>query len=181
MSKEKRDKQEDKSGNKNETKGLEKKYEELEERYKRALADYQNLLKQTAREKEEFAKYAAERFLHDILPVYDNLKMAIEHHEEGSSWLEGVKYVVKQFKTVLEGMGVSEVKAENEKFSHETMEAIESQDTKDKKQDGVVARVLRPGYILHDKVIIPAKVVVYRYKDANNKESASEDKKKKDK
>ncbi len=178
---EKKDQQVDKSKQKKEIKDWKKKCEELEECYKRALADYQNLLKQTAREKEEFVKYAAERFLHDILPVYDNLKMAVEHHKEGGSWLEGVKYVVKQFKTVLEGMGVSEVKAENERFSHETMEAIESQDTKDKEQDGIVVRVLRPGYILHDKVIIPAKVVVYRYKDVNDKENAPENKKKKDK
>ncbi len=180
MSKEKRNKQEDKLEDKNETKDWKKRYKELEERYRRALADYQNLFKQTAREKEEFAKYAAEKFLHDILPVYDNLKMAINYHEEGSGWLEGVKYVVKQFRAVLEGMGISEIKAENERFSHENMEAIEIKDTDDKKQDGIVARVLRSGYILHDKVIIPAKVVVYRYKDTNNKDNKSENKKKKD-
>ncbi|MDP2736642.1 MAG: nucleotide exchange factor GrpE, partial [bacterium] len=47
--------------------------------YKRALADYQNLLKQTAKEKMEFAVYANENMLREILPVYDNLKMAMEH------------------------------------------------------------------------------------------------------
>lgn len=52
---------------------------EWEDKYKRALADYQNLLKQTAKEKMEFAVYANERMLKEILPVYDHLKMAMEH------------------------------------------------------------------------------------------------------
>ncbi len=51
----------------------------LEEKYKRALADYQNLVKQTAKEKMEFAKYANELLLTEMLPVYDHLKIALRH------------------------------------------------------------------------------------------------------
>src|SRR3989338_9101301 len=72
----------------------------LEEKYKRALADYQNLLKQTAKEKMEFSMFANEIMLKEILPVYDHLKMAIEHHngESAEEWITGVKHVVKQMK-----------------------------------------------------------------------------------
>lgn len=133
----------------------EKKYKELEDKYKRALADYQNLTKQTAKEKQEFAKYANERFLCEILPVYDNLKMAIEHSDENNhdKWLEGVKYVIKQFKTVLESAGVEEIKTVGEKFDHNTMEAVEG-------KGETVKQEARPGYKLHGKVIAPAKVIL---------------------
>ncbi len=154
-----------KKDKKSEIKELKKQCEEWENKYKRALADYQNLLKQTAREKEEFAKYAAEQFLYNILPVYDNLKMAIKHNSESDSWLEGVKYVVRQFRSVLEEIGVTEIKTKGEKFSHKTMEAVESKETHSKKKDGLVANVLKSGYTLHGKVIVPAKVVVYKFTD----------------
>ena len=111
----------------------------LEDKYKRALADYQNLLKQTAKEKMEFAVYANERMLREILPVYDNLKMALEHHtrlndavgQDGEStddWLKGVAHVVKQFKDVLNKIGVEEIKVKDKKFDHNLMDAVKSEE-----------------------------------------------------
>lgn len=137
----------------------------FEQKYKRALADYQNLLKRTAQEKEEFAKYANEQLLYEMIPVYDNLKMAINHSngDNNDNWLDGVKYVVKQFQDVLSGLGVEEVKTIGEKFDHNTMEAVENEPIKDKKKDGVVSKELKAGYWLKGKVIIPAKVVVYKF------------------
>lgn len=129
-------------------------YKELEDKYKRALADYQNLLKQTAKEKQEFVRYANEQFLCEILPVYDNLKMALKHSDKkNDKWVEGVNYVVKQFKTVLEGAGIEEIKTIGEKFDHNTMEAVEGKGETVKKE-------ARPGYKLHGKVIAPAKVIL---------------------
>ncbi|MDP2736619.1 MAG: nucleotide exchange factor GrpE, partial [bacterium] len=142
--------------------------------YKRALADYQNLLKQTAKEKMEFAVYANENMLREILPVYDNLKMAMEHHngESSDDWLKGVEHVVKQFKDVLEKIGVEEIlvpteasgKAKDKKFDHNLMDAIQSEETEDKKLDGQVAKQVKAGYKLNGKVIEPAKVIVYKMK-----------------
>ena len=144
---------------------LEKCHDDINGKYKRALADYQNLLKRTAQEKEEFAKYANEQLLYEMIPVYDNLKMAINHSngENNDSWLDGVKYVVKQFQDVLSGLGVEEVKTVGEKFDHNTMEAVENEETDNKKNDGLVAKELKAGYWLKGKVIIPAKVVVYKF------------------
>jgi len=132
------------------------KYNELAHRYKRALADYQNLLKRTAGEKMEFAKYANEQLLHEILPVYDNLKMSLKFSDkeaDENGWLKGVKYVVKQFRDVLEKLGVEEIKTKNEKFNPEIMEALEGKGKKVKKE-------VKAGYKLNGKVIVPAKVIV---------------------
>ncbi|MCK5211476.1 nucleotide exchange factor GrpE [Candidatus Parcubacteria bacterium] len=131
-------------------------YEELEGKYMRALADYQNLLKRTTEEKQEFAKYANEGCVREILPVYDNLRISLEHIDveaKGNGWAEGIKYVVKQFAEILKNMGVEEIKAKGKKFDHNTMEAIEGEGEK-------VKEVVRPGYKLKDKVIIPAKVIL---------------------
>jgi len=148
--------------------------QDCENLYKRALADYQNLLKQTAKEKMEFAVYANEQMLKEILPVYDHLKMAIEHHngESTDDWLTGVKHVVKQFKDVLNKIGVEEIlvpteasgKVKDKKFDHNLMDAVSSEETDDESLDGLVAREVKAGYKLNGKVIEPAKVVVYKLK-----------------
>ena len=130
--------------------------ESFEDKYKRALADYQNLAKQTMQEKIEFVKFANEQFLHEILPVYDNLKLALKHANQtpnNANIKEGVKHVVKQFKGVLKDVGVEEIKTVGEKFDPRLMEAIDGKGDKVKKE-------VRPGYKLNGKVIIPAKVVV---------------------
>jgi len=138
----------------------------FEDKYLRALADYQNLLKQTAKEKMEFAVYANEQLLKEILPVYDHLKLAMEHHngESSDEWLAGVKHVVKQFKDVLEKIGVEEIKVKDKKFDHNLMDAIKSEETKDENLDGQVAKEVKAGYKLNGKIIEPAKVVVYKLK-----------------
>jgi len=138
---------------------LEKKkngHESWENRYWRALADYQNLLKQTAREKSEFAKYALTDFLHNVLPVYDHLKMALSGlrpEDDKSPWVEGVKHVLKQFRQVLAEHGIEEISTVGEKFDHETMEAIQG-------EGETVAQEVMPGYRLNGKVIRHAKVIV---------------------
>lgn len=127
-----------------------------EHRCKRALADYQNLLKQGAKDKEEFVKYAVGDLLQDLLPVYDHLKMSLSGLPEGereSAWVKGVEYVLKQFKDVLSARGVEEIKTVGEKFNHHQMEALEG--------DGdTVDREVMPGYTLNGRVIRAAKVIV---------------------
>ncbi|MFA5886703.1 MAG: nucleotide exchange factor GrpE [Patescibacteria group bacterium] len=130
--------------------------EPWEHQYKRALADYQNLLKQTAKDRTEFIKYALSDFLYDILPVYDHLKMSLaglSEEESKNAWVEGVRHVLKQFKEVLNVRGVEEVKTMGEKFDHNTMEAIDG-------TGETVKQEIMPGYKLNGKVIRPAKVIV---------------------
>lgn len=138
----------------------------MEGKYLRALADYQNLLKQTAREKEEFAKFANEQILLAILPVFDNLKTSLAHIDEKvkNGWVDGIRYIIKQFKDVLENSGVEEIKTGDERFDHSAMEAVGREETDDEEKDGLVAREIAAGYKLNGKVIRAARVIVYECK-----------------
>ncbi len=140
----------------------EEKTDDFKIKYLRALADYQNLLKQTAREKEEFARYANESLIRDFIPVYDYLKLSLAHAPADDKWLEGVKHVLGQFKKVLAEAGVVEITAAGQPFDHALMEAIETEDTDEADKDNLVARELKTGYSLNGKVIIPARVSVYK-------------------
>jgi len=144
---------------------------DYEDKYKRALADYQNLLKRTAEEKSECARFANENLLMEILPVYDNLKLALKHAnglgDEGgkdNGIEKGIELVLRQFKSVLEVEGVKEIEIAGKKYDHAVMEAIGHKETDDKKLDGMVAEELKPGYTLNGRVIIPARVAVYEFK-----------------
>lgn len=139
--------------------------------YKRALADYQNLRKQTEAEKQEFVKYANENLLSEILPAYSHLNTALVHagnEKNGQNGLEeGLRHVVKQFEEVLSRFGVEMIRTKNEKFDHLTMEALDKKATSDKDMDGMVAEEMKPGFILNGKVIEPAKVAVWEYEKGN--------------
>ena len=128
----------------------------FENKYLRALADYQNLLKQNAKDREEFIKYALNDFLHNILPVYDHLKMSmngLSEEEARNPWAQGVSYVLKQFKEVLNQHGIEEIKTAGEKFDHQTMEAVDG-------SGETVKQEIMPGYKLNGKIIRHAKVIV---------------------
>jgi molecular chaperone GrpE len=147
-----------KIGKKKDKKVKEKKLsrEEYKDKYLRALADYQNLVKRSNDEKMEFVKYANKQLLYDILPVYDNLKVSLQHFDkeaENSGWVTGIKYVVKQFRDFLEGVGVEEIKTVGEKFDHNTMEVLKGKGEK-------VIKELKSGYKLKGKVVVAAKVEV---------------------
>lgn len=136
--------------------------ENFENKYLRALADYQNLSKQHLKDKQDFARYANEGLLRDFIPVYDYLKISIEHAEADNKWLEGIKHILSQFKKALEDNGVAEIIALGQPFDHNLMEAVDNEETEDETQDGLVAKELKSGYTLNGKVIIPARVVVYK-------------------
>jgi molecular chaperone GrpE len=138
--------------------------ESWEERYKRAIADYQNLLKETSKEKTNYYKYALEDFILEILPVYDNLRMSIKSlnkEQADNPWVEGIKYVIKQFEQILENHGVKQIEVLGKPFDHQTMEAIPDDNSKNSNDiEGICEKEIKPGYKLHNKVIIPAKVIV---------------------
>jgi molecular chaperone GrpE len=94
--------------------------------------------------------------LEEIIPVYDNLKLSIANLSEVETknpWVEGVKYVLQEFKRIMEERGVLEIKTIGEKFDPSTMEAISG-------QGEIVTKEARAGYKLNNKVIIPAKVIL---------------------
>lgn len=140
-----------KIGKKEKTKDADVK--ELEERWRRALADYENLERRSAREIEEKVRLANERLLKELLPILDNLEKAREHLKD-----DGLLMILRDFKQLLEREGVSEI-AVGEKFDPSICEAV---DVVKGEEDGKVAQVLQKGYRLGGKVIRTAKVKVVK-------------------
>ncbi|MFA6369940.1 MAG: nucleotide exchange factor GrpE, partial [Patescibacteria group bacterium] len=126
------------------------------DKYQRSLADYQNLIKQSAQEKTEFIKYANGRLLEELLPVYDHLKLSLLNLPETeikNAWVIGVQHVLKQFKDLLSTEGVDEIVTVNQPFDLNTMEAIEG-------EGDLVIKEVMPGYKLNGRLMRAAKVIV---------------------
>ena len=123
----------------------------LEAQWKRALADYQNLEKRTAVEKQQFVKLANLSLITQLLPVLDDLERADKHLND-----PGLTLIYKRLKEVLEGEGITEIEALNQPFDPNKMECVE----KGEGQDDMVNRVDTKGYKLGEIVIRPARVAV---------------------
>ena len=141
---------------------LEEENIELEGKYKRALADYQNLVKISAQDKVNIIKYSLEEFLLELIPIYNNLKSSINSLDEEQSknaWVEGVQYTIRQLDDLFSKHDLRKIETLGKSFDYNTMDALEG-------EGDLVVKEVVPGYILKDKVIAPAKVIVG--KDNNN-------------
>jgi molecular chaperone GrpE len=135
------------------------KLSELNEKYLRALADYQNLQKQTESWREEFVQYANSDLVTKILEVLDNLEKAQEHLQD-----EGLKLIIGKLHNILREQGVEELELSGKEYNPAEAEVIS---TKPGEENNRIAEVAQKGYRLKDKVIRPAKVVV----STNNQET----------
>lgn len=133
--------------------------------WKRALADYDNLKRETAKEKVEMVKFAQAMSAMNFIEVYDNYKKALAHKPNADDsksveqWFVGVEHIKKQFVETLKQLGIEEIKTVGEKFDpamHEAVgeEAVEGGD------DGEIVKEIEGGYKMGEKVIKAAKVVV---------------------
>lgn len=142
---------------------LQAKCDEYLNGWKRALADYENLKKQTTKDKEEFVKFAHLNFVVEILPVYNHLKMSLAHlpaELADNNWVKGVAQIKNQLAKVLADNGLEEIiPTVGEEFNPELHEAIENGDEK-KENNNKIVKVFNDGYKLHGRVIVPARVVV---------------------
>lgn len=143
-----------KSGSKQKSanmKQLQLQLDELETKWKRALADYQNLEKRIVKDQDSFVRFANAALIDKLLAVLDGLEQAVVHLQD-----QGLNLVFEQFKAVLAAEDVKEISALNQVFDPQTMDCVELVDgPKDK-----VVSVSQKGYWLKDKVIRPAKVKV---------------------
>ncbi|MDO3378319.1 nucleotide exchange factor GrpE [Geoalkalibacter halelectricus] len=131
--------------------------------YLRMAADLDNFRKRAQREREDLAKFANEKILREVLPVIDNLERAVEHarQEGGNSkgLVEGVEMTLSQFAKVLEKFGVAPLESVGKPFDparHEAMGQLESA----QHPANTVAQELQKGYVLHERLLRPALVMV---------------------
>lgn len=128
----------------------------------RAQAEIVNFRRRTDEERITLGKYANERLINKLLPVMEELNLALSHAEgvdANNPWLEGVKLIQRKLDNVLQSEGVTEIEALGTEFNpleHEALGTV----TTSKHPSGHVAEVVRAGYRLHERVIQPAQVMV---------------------
>jgi len=127
--------------------------------WQRVQADFVNYKRRNEQERQDFNSFANANLLRSILPILDDLERALgavpEAHVD-DDWVEGIRLVERKFKTVLEGQGVKPILALGMAFDPHFHEGLR----KDKGKEGVVVGELQKGYMLNDKLLRPARVVV---------------------
>lgn len=133
-------------------KQLEDQVKTLNENWKRALADYQNLTKRVEKERLEAIIYATGSLLSKILKIADDLGRAVTHHQD-QPWL---KLIHADLWKILKDEGITEIDAAGKSFDPQIMECVnQTVGPKD-----TVVKVVQTGYKLHDKILRPARVEV---------------------
>lgn len=162
-------------------KNLESKLQEAEEEAKdkhdrllRVSAEFENYKKRTSREMDEFRKFANESLVKDMLFVVDNLERAIHSAKEeksaNSSVIEGIDIIVKEIMKLFEKYGVMPIDAMNKLFDPAYHQAVAQEEMSDIPVNTVL-KELQKGYMIHDRLLRPAMVIVSvaKEKGKNNK------------
>lgn len=140
---------------------------DLTDRMLRAHAEMENMRKRAEREREETAKYAITKFARDVVNVADNFERAIQAVPAGAadqdpalkSLVEGVSMTEREFLNVLEKNGVKRINPKGEAFNphqHQAMMEMQNADV----PPGTILEVYQAGYVIEDRVLRPAMVVV---------------------
>lgn len=143
--------------------GLEAKYNEINDKYTRLYAEYDNFRKRTAREKVEWFKSAGEDVMLKVLPVLDDIERAIAHNKtvtDADSLKQGFELIYQKFKSILSSKGIEPMEAKGQPFNPDLHDAITSIPAQSEEQKGKVIEEIEKGYTLNGKVIRHAKVVV---------------------
>ena len=142
---------------------------------KRARADLINYQKRVEREKEALRKFALQEFLAELLPTIDDLQRAIaagRNHPDVAALLEGMEMLEAKLGKLLEQRGVEAIESVGRPFDPGYHEAVAQEET-DEHSDLTVLEELQKGYMIHDRVLRPARVRVSRRREAQSKEAAA--------
>ncbi len=138
---------------------LKEEYDDLNDHYKRILAEFDNFKKRSQKEKESLYTSVLSDVIEVILPVVDNLENALKAETKDEDYKQGIELVLKQFKDVLKSKGVEEIPAVGETFDpeiHDAVSMIQDENLGEK----VIAQEYRKGYKIGNKVIRHSMVVV---------------------
>lgn len=135
-----------------------------EERVLRAKAESENIIRRTERQVSEAHKYAVEKLLKELIPVLDSLEQSLStvqepNHDLVKSMRDGMALTLQMLRKALEKYGVKEINPLNETFNpafHEVMLAQENNEV----PANTITAVMQKGYLLHDRVVRPARVMI---------------------
>ncbi len=128
-------------------------------RWQRAQADFINYKRRVEQERQEFVQFANAELVKALLPVMDDLDRALEHIPPKfarNDWVQGVEAVARKFRNSLEARGVKPIEALGQPFDPNFHEALRQ----DRGEEGIVTEEYQKGYMLHDKLLRPSRVVV---------------------
>jgi molecular chaperone GrpE len=142
---------------------METKHKELNDSYLRLRAEFDNYRKRTLREKADLIKSGGEAALTALLPVIDDFERALENirnTEDLTAVIRGIELIYNKFVAYLQQQGVKPIETAGKPFDTAQFEAIATIPAPDESQKGTVLDCVQTGYVLYEKVIIHAKVVV---------------------
>lgn len=139
--------------------------QKFQDLYLRCAAETENMRRRFQKEREEQARYAAERLVKGLLPVLDNLELALNYVKddapaEVSSLAEGVRMTLKGFLDALADNGVKPVPAERGQLFDPNVHDALGQIPESELPPGSISQPVQRGYTLYDRLVRPAKVMV---------------------
>jgi molecular chaperone GrpE len=143
------------------------------DRFLRQVAEFENLKRRSAREREDLSRFANENIIKDLLPIVDNLERAVAHASGGGNGkpiVEGVEMVLKGLLDILAKHGVTQISAIGQPFDPSKHEAI-AQIVSDTHEPNAVVEELHKGYSLHDRLLRPALVSVAKMSKSQEKKN----------
>lgn len=145
-----------------EVRAVEEKLAEMQDRYLRLSAEFDNYRKRTLREKMDLTKYAEEDVLSKIIPFMDDFDRAMQHIDtaDGDAMRNGLNLIYSKFSDFLSQNGIKEMEALNSDFNVDLHDAVAKVPVEDESKKGKVVDVVLKGYYLKDRVLRHAKVVV---------------------
>jgi len=132
-------------------------------------ADFENYKKLKVKEKQDLLKFGNEVLIKDMLPVVDNLQMALDHSamtEDFKAIYEGVKITLSEFLKVFEKAGVTRIDAVGKRFDPNLHEALFQEENDEQEPDTVVSE-LQKGYMLNGRLLRPSRVSVSKKPDVD--------------
>jgi molecular chaperone GrpE len=141
----------------------EEKLAEMQDKYIRLSAEFDNYRKRTLREKMDLSKYAGEKLLLDIIPLMDDFERALNHLDTTTDCValkDGIEIIYGKFSDFLKQNGIKEIEALNSSFNVDLHDAVAKVPVEEADKKGKVVDVLLKGYYLQDKVLRHSKVVV---------------------
>lgn len=127
--------------------------------WRRAEADFQNYKKRADQERDEQRRFAGVSIILNLLPIVDDFERAFSSLDvklAGLTWLEGMRMIYRKLLALLDAAGVQPIKTEGEMFDPRVHEAVAHAEG----PEGKVISEVQRGYMLHDRVLRPAMVVV---------------------
>lgn len=136
---------------------------EMQDKYMRLSAEFDNYRKRTLKEKMDISKYASEDILKKIIPFMDDFDRALKHLNESAGYegmKNGIELIYNKFDDFLKQNGVKEIEAINADFDVDIHEAVAKTPAADEKMKGKIVDVALKGYYLNDKVLRFSKVII---------------------